>query len=175
LWNIATEKTKKKRPRDPTATFFGEGELNKRTGKPKLKRGRIQGSKRMDNGSISAPTGTQRPTPMKFRLATQISPETNHVSHEDVKDARIEDLESQVAQQASTIRCLTQDKAKLEAEYSLDLNAFSLKEHALQAELRARKTIGKLYLSIAKHTTPELNDDDVYTEFPAFISCKSSR
>lgn len=151
---------------DDPSFYQGKGEVSAKTGEPKQKRGRKSGSMVLSDGTIQAPIGSLRPTPMKVsRGVALVSPEC--VSRNSLESFKNADMAS-----CDDFNEMVKHCKKLEAELATankTILGYVMHEQKLLAELKSRKNMGQLYLSLAQQSNPTLTDKGTYTEFTEFM------
>ena len=177
----AAKKTKYVPPSRSEPTTYphrGQGEISQYTKKPICKRGRKSGSKVKEDGTVQAPAGSMRPTPMKVSNSVNlISPGgfvQNTCDYCSVKDGELLALRQELREVTSAKNAAEAELATCMRDYEKDRNAFALHEDRLFSELKARKTFIKTVIMITKSTHGDLNDNEVYTEFERFRSVRMS-
>ena len=152
---------------DDPSFYHGKGEVSAKTGEQKQKRGRKSGSTRLSDGTIQAPVGSLRPTPMKVaRGVALVSPEC--VSRYTLDSFKNADM----ASSCDNFNEMAKHCKKLEAELATankTILGYVMHEQKLLAELKSRKNMGQLYLSLAQQSNPTLTDKGTYTEFTEFM------
>ena len=152
--------------------YRGMGEINKRTGKPKQKRGRKAGSYVRSDGTVIHPTGSVRPTPVKVRSGSESchgTPESSDV----LKDALVLELQRKLAGLQVEIDSLRESIKKAITDHDEDIRRIKEKEAEYRSDIKLAKKTSQIYFAIAKTVAPYLQDNESGdNEVTPFKSCR---
>ena len=157
--------------------YNGKGKLNQ-DGSPKQKPGRKQGSNvDSETGKVISPAGALRPTPMKVApqkvdLASPVGLTFGNGGI-DMSATIIEELRRNISDLTQRNTDLKKRLTQSEADHKHDCQGFLLKETELRGEIKSRKRMGSLILSIAKTVNSTIDEGEEYPEIPAFKSCRT--